>query len=420
MNQIHAVIDHLKCLWMLVSFSVTAHALCAEIVVEHTTLVLPGAPNSGRFAELLVLEDDVYALLTGRGVFELGRDFRQLDAYKFDESYAYMVDFVYVYDQLYVVGQHNKFRIFGDIHDIHLLRYGEGTPLKTWKCGSGCLHPRFVNFFDYQKPVMIWADIRERKQYVRAVQLQTEREWRFDSKGFDPYIRRIGSWDEAKGLQDIFIDLIRIEGRGLKAPERVRTKTIRLSDLNLLEEAPKHLNDYDGVPDSELFDDPTPGYQAPSPSSFQTPRSHFWAETKAKEARIGIHEKDWAEHVHGDEENGYIWWKVKTQYGIKHTRKTWYPHTLNCQTASGEPFDSYLLFADGGTCWSTCGSSIYELRQGGLWREVYHHPTYQYSFTLNLKRKDQIHVALGGIIVQLDRGVGFCVADLELFQPSLP
>ena len=267
---------------------------------------------------------------------------------------------------------------------------------------------------------MIWGDVRKRKQYVRVVQLGTEREWRFDSAGFNPYIRRIGSRNEAKGLQDIFIDLIRIERRGLKAPERVRTKTIRLSDLNLLEEEPKHLNDYEGVPESELYDNPTPGYQAPRPKSLQTPRSHFWADTRVREARIGIHEKDWSEDDHGDEENGHIWWKVKTQYGIKHTRKTWYPHTLNCLTSSGEPFDSYLILAEGGICARKCGMTVYELRPGGLWREVYHEPQYPYSFTLDLEREDQIHFASRANIVQLDRGVDYCVEDSELFQPSLP
>ena len=389
-------------------------------MLDHESLHRPDSSRQGGWTELLVLEGDVYALLTGIGVFELDTEFNKLRAYKFDETYGYHLDFVYLDDQLHIVAQHNKPRLFGNIRDIHLLRYGESTPLKTWRCGSGCLRPRFVNFFDYDKPLLIWEDVRKRKQYVRAVQLGTDREWRFDSAGFNPYIRRIGSWNEAKGLQDIFIDLIRIEGRGLKAPERVRTKTIRLSDLNLLEEAPKHLNDYEGVPESELFEKPTPGYQAPRPSSRRIPSSHFYTDTKAREARVGIHEKNWSEDAHGNEENGHIWWKVKTQYGIKHTRRTWYPHTLNCHTASGEPFDSYLIIADGGTCWSTCGSSIYELRQGGLWREVYHHPKYQYNFTLNLKRKDQIHVALAGVIVQLDRGIDFCVEDLALFQPSLP
>ena len=406
---------------MLVSFGVTVHALCAEIVVDPTMLDLPGDRHSGRFTELLILNDDNYALLTGRGVFELDSDFRQFGAYKFKESYASLVEFIHVDDELHVIAQHNKLRIFfGDINDIHLLRYGEGTPSKTWKCGSACGHPVTAYFFDYDKPIMIWKDRSKRKQYVRAVQLGTEREWRFDSTGFTPHIRRIGSRNEAKGLQDIFIDLIRIESRFPKAPRRVRTKTIRLSDLNLLEEAPKHLNDYDGVPDSELIENPTLGYQAPKPSSLRSPRSHFWADTRAREARVGIHEKDWSEDDHGDEENGHIWWKVKTQFGIKHTRKTWYPHTLNCLTSSGEPFDSYLILADGGNCWTTCGSSIYELRPGGLWREVYHHPYNQYSFPINLKTEDQIHVALDWGIVQFDRGVDFCVEDLELFQPSLP
>ena len=420
MNQISAVIDRPKCLWMLVSFGVTAHALCAEIVVDHTTLDLPGDRDSGGMTELLILEDDLYALLTGRGVFELDAEFKQLRAYKFDQPYSYAVRFVYVDNELHVVGQMHKERLHWDVKDIHLLRFGESTPLKTWKCGSRCLHPMFVNFFDYDTPAMIWGDIRKRKQYVRVVQLGTEREWRFDSSGFNPYIRRIGLWDETQGLQDIFIDLIRIESRGLKAPERMRTKTIRVSDLNLLEEEPKHLNDYAGVPDSELIDNPPAGYQALKASSRPMPSSHFWADTKARNARIGIHGKDWSEEVHGDEENGHLWWKVKTQYGIKHTRKTWYPQTLNCQSASGEPFESYLILADGGICWRTCGMTVYELRPGGFWREVYHDPKYQFRFTINLERKNQIHFSSGANIVQLDRGVDFCVEDLDQFQSSLP
>ena len=97
---------------MLVSFGVTVHALCAEIVVDPTMLDLPGDRHSGRFTELLILNDDNYALLTGRGVFELDSDFRQFGAYKFKESYASLVEFIHVDDELHVIAQHNKLRIF--------------------------------------------------------------------------------------------------------------------------------------------------------------------------------------------------------------------------------------------------------------------------------------------------------------------
>ena len=414
------MLPFLKCVCLLTLLCLPFNALSAVVVADQKSLSIPGERKPGGLWHFLDLKDDRYALLTSIGVMELDADFRQLWAYKFDHVYGYDVKFVYVEDQLHIVGQVHKWRIFYERNDIHVLRYGESVPLETWRCASGCLHPRVVNFFDYENPVLVWEVRLRGRQYVRIVQIGKNREWKFDSAGLSPWVRRIGSADESMGLQDIFVDLVKIESRGWKVPLETHVKSIRLSDLNLLEETPKHLNDYEGVTESELLNNPTPGYQAPRPRSLRTPRSHFWADTKVREARIGIHEKDWSEDDHGDEENGHIWWKVKTQYGIKHTRKTWYPHTLNCHTSSGEPFDSYLILAEGGVCMRRCGMTVYELRPGGLWREVYHEPRYQYSFTLDLERENEIHVASRGNIVRLDRGVDYCVEDSEVFQSSLP
>ena len=406
-------------LLLLLLHAPNSTTFAAEVVAERDSLHIPGAKSPVVIARFLELNDDLYALLAGSGVIETDSDFRQVRAYKFDDFYSYYINFVRIDGELHVVGQLYE-GIFVNKHDIHVLRYGESTPLKTWRCGNGCGQPMSVNFFDFDNPVVIWGNYLKKKQYVQAVQLGTDREWRFDSVGFSPSIRRIGSRNEAKGLQDIFIDLIRIESRGLKAPERVRTKTIRLSDLNLLEEAPKHLNDYEGVSEVKQYEHPMPGYQARSRNSARTPRSHFHADLKAREASVGIHRQDWIDFNHGEDDDGHHWWKVKTRFGIKHTAKTWYPNTLNCRTAAGEPFDSYLLVAEGGTCWRTCGSTIYELRTDGYWREVYHNDVEQYNYDINLKKKDEIHVGLHSSVVRLDRGIDYCVEDLREFQPSLP
>ena len=411
----------LKCIGLLTLLCVPFNVLGAVVVVDQESLSIPGTPNSGGLGRFHILNHDTYALLTAKGVIELDTNFRQLNAYKFDEVYRYHVEFVRVEDELFVVGQTNKFRLLYERNDIHLLRYGDSAPSKVWKCGSKCLHPTIVHFFNYENPALAWENHRKGRQYVRVVQLGTKREWKLDTSGFKPWLYRIGYSLESRGLQDVFVDLIKVEFRWWKVPLETHVKTIRLSDLNLLEETPKHLNEYKGVPEGHQFQEPSPGYQSPMQETKATPRSHFWADTKARKARIGIHEKDWSVRDHDDaEENGHLWWKVKTQYGIKHHVKTWYPQELNCRTASGEPFDSYLLIAEGGICMRTCGSSIYELRPEGRWREVFYNPLYQHRFNIDLKRKDQIHIAFGGNLVQLDRGVDYCVEDLERFQPSLP
>lgn len=395
--------------------------MSAVVVADQESLSIPGAPDTGGFTKFLDLNDDVYALLSNQGVIEVDSNFRQLRAFKFDHEYRYGRQFVRIKDKLYIVGQVNRYRFFSERNDIHLLRYGDSSPLRSWKCGSRCLHPIIVNFFDYENPILIWKDLPKRRQHIRVVQLGTDREWRLDSSGFEPNIRRIGSWDKSKGLQDVFIDLRAYERRWPRAPKLAGVKTIRLSELNLLEESPKHLNEYDGVPYREPFESPSSGYQSPAiptvPASIS--RSHFYGDPKAREARISIHTPEKMELPH-DDEDAHLWWKVKTQYGVKEHYRTYLPHELNCRATSGEPFDSYLLVAIGGICWDQCGSTIYELRPGGLWREVYHTPVNQHSFKVDLNRKDHFYMIFTGHIIRLDRGVDYCVEDLEQFRHSLP
>ena len=404
----------------LACFYTTFDVMCAVVVADPESLSIPGVANYGGFTKIRVLNDDAYALLSNRGVIEVDSNFYQLRAYKFDHNYRWDREFVEIDGELHIVGQIADYRVIYQRNDIHLLRYDESAPIRTWKCRHTCMHPRIVNFFDYENPTLIWKDLKRRRQSVHIVQLGTEREWRLDSSGFVPYIRRIGSWDESKGLQDVHIDLKAYLPRFPRNPILVGVKTVRLSDLNLLEGSPKHLNEYAGLPYGQHFESPSPGYQAEGPHHGQAeiPRSHFYGDPKAREARIGIHTEAESTSTHDDSD--HLWWKVKTQYGIKGHYRTYRSSTLDCRSSSGEPFDSYLMITIGGLCWSQCGSTIYELRPGGFWREVYHTPVNQHALTFDRNKKDHFHIIFTGRVVRLDRGVDYCVEDLDQFQPSLP
>ena len=362
------------------------------------------------------IDDSRLAVLTDEGVFELSNDLELLNSYEFNTTYQAGVQFARIDNELYIVGSIWKDTFWGFNNDIHLLRYGESSPLKTWRCGA-CTRPRIVYFNDFSDPVMVYASTARGNQELRIVDLGTFDEWSVDAAGYRLSLQLIGVDEPSLGLQDVLITIWRDKRRRSSSDPAT---TVRLSDIDWTRKG-THIRDFEnkGSPRTSAVHVEVGDYQE-GPVEY----GDFVSTEGTSDAfYIAINTLVDDEPViqqHAPEDPGFLWWTIESDLEHIYVHDVLRPHLLNCRFSTGRAFDAYIvmLVEFGAHSVESMKTRLYELRAGGYWREMaqFEDRPFGVRFRSMLPRTDHILVGLHDVVVRLHRGKDYCSEGLDRFN----
>ncbi|MCY3884652.1 MAG: hypothetical protein OXG24_06990 [Gammaproteobacteria bacterium] len=158
--------------------------------------------------DIELLDGGLIAVLTTEGIFEFSSANREPTFHAFKTRYRGGVQFVRIDSELHVLGMKDEDNFWGFSNDIHLLKYGESSPERVWRCGS-CTSPQVVNYYDSDRPLLVFASTARGNQELRLVQLGGNEEWRVDAAGYNLEITPKNIHGSNTGLQDVCIHMTR-------------------------------------------------------------------------------------------------------------------------------------------------------------------------------------------------------------------
>ena len=400
--------------WFSILIAFAAISLSAfEVVGNLDDLELPESEIPLWVADMEILSSGRMALLTPDGVIEVNEDFVQVDSYRFRDGPLVGEEFVRIDGELYILGMISKNSLFGYRNDIQLLRYGEERPHKVWRCSS-CDAPSIGYFFNYQNPTMVYAVTALGRQELRIVQLGTYEEWSIPATDYHLMVEIIGSEDQSLGLQDFLVIMWR--NRRMQ-PTFDPATILRLSNVDLSQPR-THIKHYEEFE----FED----FALSESSTHQSEPIPIWdtvvVDAGRSKAHLGVHNQ--LSHEPGEypgidpTEKSHLWWEIDTQESHVFVERVVRPDELNCTSATGQLVESYLaVVVEPISCvGNQCGTKVYELRPGGLWREVYRMEIPSHSQVLN--GIDYVLFAFSDRVVRLEKGVDYCRATASDFHQS--
>lgn len=176
------------------------------------------------------LDNGRIAILTTQGILELGSGSQTEEFYPFKARYQAGAQFVRINAELYVLGMKNEDNFWGFNNDIHLLKYGESTPTKVWKCSS-CTAPQVVDFYGGDNPLLVFASTAIGNQELRVSQLGTNKHWRINAAGYNLQLQPINVKHSNTQFEDVWIHMSRDRRHypGSQEPSSVRLSEIDFS-----------------------------------------------------------------------------------------------------------------------------------------------------------------------------------------------
>lgn len=185
------------------------------------------------------LENGRIAVLTTQGILEFGNGSRTEEFYPFKAQYKAGVQFVRINSELYVLGMKEEDSLWGFNNDIHLLKYGESTPTKVWRCSS-CGAPQIIDFYDGDSPLLVFASTAIGNQELRVVQLGSNEEWRVNAAGYNLHLQPMDVNHSNTEFQDICIHMTRDRRH---YPGSHEPSSVRLSDIDFTRKR-SHIKDF--------------------------------------------------------------------------------------------------------------------------------------------------------------------------------
>ncbi len=356
--------------------------------------------------DIEVIGDNRLAVLTPNRVHEVDFEFNELSHYELDHQYRNWMRLVRIDSQLYVLGMIYEDGFWGFKNDLHLIPYGESRPVKVWRCGH-CGRPRIINFYDYENQTLVYAAYQRGRQELRIIHLGTLEEQKVSAIGYALDLRVVGIPDEARGLQDLVINAWRDQRFRL---EFGKPTTIRLSQIDLSKKR-SHILQFESQNRS-----PDKAHRQEGPVQYT---DHVRMDFDSKIASIGIHKasSDQADvYSHYMDSKAFLWWEIESEAESLYLVRAIRPLELKCNSADGTPFESYLVAVSQPFAPEEefVGTTLYELREGGYWREVYH--SHQWITPIRLFRPEVSYLTTSDSVLRLERGTDFCVEDLEEFN----
>lgn len=185
------------------------------------------------------LENGRIAVLTTQGILEFGNGSRSEEFYPFKAQYKAGVQFVRIDSELYVLGMKDEDSLWGFNNDIHLLKYGDPTPSKVWRCSS-CGAPQVIDFYDGDSPLLVFASTAIGNQELRVVQLGSNKEWRVNAAGYNLHLQPMDVNHSNTEFQDICIHMTRDRRH---YPGSHEPSSVRLSDIDFTRKR-SHIKDF--------------------------------------------------------------------------------------------------------------------------------------------------------------------------------
>lgn len=221
--------------------------MVGSVVADNRLGLLHDALRSEHmFSRLVHTRDDIewlsngrVALLTQEGIYELKSSSNPPQFYPFRERYQPGIQFVRIDSDLYVVGMKDQDSLWGFSNDIHLLKYGESSPSKVWRCDS-CSSPQIADLFDQDSPLLVFASTSIGNQELRVVDLRTNEIWRVNAAGYNLNLETVNVGTHNNARQDVCIHLSRDRRH---YPGSSTSESVRLSEIDL-DRKRSHIKDF--------------------------------------------------------------------------------------------------------------------------------------------------------------------------------
>ena len=185
------------------------------------------------------LQNGHIAVLTTQGILELGTGSHSEEFHPFKSQYKAGVQFVRIDSELYVLGMKDEDSLWGFNNDIHLLKYGESTPTKVWRCSS-CSTPQVIDFYGGDNPLLVFASTAIGNQELRVVQLGTNKDWRVNAAGYNLHLQPMDVKHSNTEFQDICIHMTRDRRH---YPGSHEPTSVRLSEIDFTRKR-SHIKDF--------------------------------------------------------------------------------------------------------------------------------------------------------------------------------
>ena len=185
------------------------------------------------------LDNGRIAVLTAQGILEFGSGSQSGEFIPFKSHYHAGAQFVRINSELYVLGMKDEDSFWGFNNDIHLLKYGDSTPTKVWRCSS-CTAPQVVDFNGGDNPLLVFASTAIGNQELRVAQLGTNKEWRVNAAGYNLHLQPMDVNHSNTKFEDICIHMTRDRRH---YPGSHEPSSVRLSDIDFSQKR-SHIKDF--------------------------------------------------------------------------------------------------------------------------------------------------------------------------------
>ena len=185
------------------------------------------------------LDNGRVAVLTTHGILEFGSGSQSEEFIQFKSHYHGGAQFVRINSELYVLGMKDEDNFWGFNNDIHLLKYGESTPTKVWRCSS-CTAPQVVDFNGGDNPLLVFASTAIGNQELRVAQLGTNKEWRINAAGYNLHLQPMDVNHANTKVEDVCIHMTRDRRH---YPGSHEPSSVRLSDIDFTQKR-SHIKDF--------------------------------------------------------------------------------------------------------------------------------------------------------------------------------
>ena len=185
------------------------------------------------------LDNGRIAVLTTHGILEYRSGSQSEEFIPFKSHYHGGVQFVRINSELYVLGMKDEDNFWGFNNDIHLLKYGESTPDKVWRCTS-CTAPQVVDFNGGDNPLLVFASTAIGNQELRVAQLGTNKEWRVNAAGYNLHLQPMDVSHSNTKIEDVCIHMTRDRRH---YPGSHEPSSVRLSDIDFTQKR-SHIKDF--------------------------------------------------------------------------------------------------------------------------------------------------------------------------------
>lgn len=185
------------------------------------------------------LDNGRVAVLTTHGILEFRSGSQSEEFIPFKSHYHGGAQFVRINSELYVLGMKDEDNFWGFNNDIHLLKYGESTPTKVWRCSS-CTAPQVVDFNGGDNPLLVFASTAIGNQELRVAQLGTNKEWRVNAAGYNLHLQPMDVNHSNTKVEDVCIHMTRDRRH---YPGSHEPSSVRLSDIDFTQKR-SHIKDF--------------------------------------------------------------------------------------------------------------------------------------------------------------------------------